>query len=101
MGDKDTKSPLKKRRRIMMADSESEEEETFEVEKILDMKEEDGVSKYLVKWLGYDKEADNTWEPLENLDCEDKIKLFEEKKDTKHKIFKEEKTEAKFSAAAC
>jgi len=98
--DKDTKSPLKKRRRIIMADSESEEEETFEVEKILDMKEEDGVTKYLVKWLGYDKEADNTWEPLENLDCEDKIKLFEEK-GIKHKILKEDKSEEKFSAAAC
>jgi len=101
--DERIKSPAKKRRRIIVADSdsESEEEETFEVEKILDMKEDDGVTKYLVKWVGYDKEKDNTWEPLENLDCEDKIKLFEDKKDTKQKIFKEEKTEAKFSAAAC
>lgn len=98
-----SKSPAKKRRRIIVADSdsESEQEETFEVEKILDMKEDNGVTKYLVKWFGYDKEEDNTWEPLENLDCEDKIKLFEDRKETKPKIFKEEKTEVKFSAAAC
>jgi len=103
--DKGSKSPAKKRRRIIVADSdsesESEEEETFEVEKILDMKDDDGVTKYLVKWVGYDKEEDNTWEPLENLDCEDKIKLFQDRQETKPKIFKEEKTEAKFSAAAC
>jgi len=101
--DKKCKSPAKKRRRIMVADSDSESEEdgeTFEVEKILDMKEEDGKTKYLVKWLGYDKEEDNTWEPLDNLDCEDKIKLFEDNKETKPKISKEE-AEDKISAAAC
>merc|ERR1719205_340763 len=87
-----TNSPQKKRRKITVAeDSESDsDEETFEVEKILDMKKEGGITKYLVKWLGYDKEEDNTWEPLDNLDCEDKIKLFEDKTETKCNILKDE-----------
>ena len=30
---------------------------------------------YFVKWLGYE-ESENTWEPLKNLDCQDKLKEF-------------------------
>ncbi len=51
-------------------ESESEEESEFEVEAILDKREErDGkkwVTKYLIKWKGYPDE-DNTWEPEDNL----------------------------------
>eukprot|EP00092_Neocalanus_flemingeri_P085540 GFUD01107642.1.p1 GENE.GFUD01107642.1~~GFUD01107642.1.p1 ORF type:complete len:332 (-),score=125.63 GFUD01107642.1:466-1461(-) len=60
------------------SDSEEEEEEDYEVEKILDKREEKGITKYLIKWVGYDKEEDNTWEPQDNLGCADKIKQFDE-----------------------
>ena len=42
----------------------------FEVEAILDSKEmEEGQRLYLIKWKGFEKEDDNTWEPEENIDC--------------------------------
>ena len=31
---------------------------------------------------GYDDESENTWEPQDNLDCDDKIQEFEKK----HKV---------------
>lgn len=39
---------------------------TYEVEKIMDHKIINGQIFYLVKWVGWD-EADNTWEPEENV----------------------------------
>ncbi|KAK6526930.1 hypothetical protein TWF281_010126 [Arthrobotrys megalospora] len=44
------------------------DEEEFVVEKILDHKWEDGVLKYKVKWKGYDKKSDQTWEPEDTLE---------------------------------
>ena len=61
------------------ADSNSGEEEEYEVETILEKRLKKGKAEYLIKWKGFDNEDDNTWEPVENLDCEDKIIEFNSK----------------------
>jgi len=115
--EKKVKSPPKKRRRIVMPESDDSESEaeTYEVEKILEKREEDGAIEYLIKWEGYDKEEDNTWEPKKNLDCTEKIKLFEaslegEGKDSKSldepskdaiKLTKDDTEDKEQSAGAC
>lgn len=69
---------------------EEEEEAEYEVEKILDRQEVNGVAEYLVKWKNWDREEDNTWEPSTNLvGSEDLIEKYEKK--LKLKTGKEEK----------
>ena len=49
----------------------------YSVEKILDKTcDVDGKIRYLIKWKGYDN-SENTWEPIENLYCQDLIDKFE------------------------
>jgi hypothetical protein len=45
---------------------ESESEDEYEVEEILDRQRISRKPHYLVKWKGYDT-SENTWEPIENL----------------------------------
>ena len=47
--------------------SKEQEEDFYEVEKIIKMKIQKGKNLFLVKWVGYPS-SENTWEPKENLD---------------------------------
>jgi len=58
---------------------DSDSEDFFTVEKIIDKKKEGKKLFYLVKWEGYPEEQ-NTWEPVANLsNVKDLVKEFEKK----------------------
>ncbi|KAJ3018414.1 UNVERIFIED_CONTAM: hypothetical protein HDU68_011166 [Siphonaria sp. JEL0065] len=59
-------SPTKKRKPKQTPGSVELEHNEYIVERILDHKEEDGEIMYLVKWLGWDEENDNTWQSRED-----------------------------------
>jgi len=62
---------------------EEEDDEVFEVEKILDKRtNSEGKTEYLCKWKNYDEE-DNTWEEGDTLNCDGIIKEFNEKSNDK------------------
>ena len=52
-------------------------EEVFEVEKILDMRTRNCCIEFYIKWRGF-PDDENTWEKVDNLNCEDKIVEFHE-----------------------
>jgi len=54
-------------------------DDEYEVEKVLDKRiNKNGEPEYLVKWKNFDDPADNTWEPMANLEGADiEIKKFE------------------------
>lgn len=60
------------------SEEEAESDEEYEVEQILDYKfcKVQNKGLYLIKWLGYDDENDNTWEPASNLNCPEKLRQF-------------------------
>ncbi|XP_051842572.1 M-phase phosphoprotein 8 isoform X2 [Antechinus flavipes] len=62
-----------------VGESEEDEEDVFEVEKILDVKTEGGKILYKVRWKGYTSD-DDTWEPEVHLeDCKEVLLEFRKK----------------------
>uniref|UniRef100_A0A0M3IHG7 Chromo domain-containing protein n=1 Tax=Ascaris lumbricoides TaxID=6252 RepID=A0A0M3IHG7_ASCLU len=71
-----------KREESKGSDSESGVAGVYVVEKILKKRTHyrTGAVQYLIKWKGYDREEDNTWEPAENcVSAAEAIKEFEER----------------------
>ncbi|KAL4226777.1 hypothetical protein ACF0H5_014756 [Mactra antiquata] len=66
------------RKLVEKGDIEWKETEDFEVERILDYYEEDGREFYLIKWKGW-SQAHNSWEPKNNLECENLLEEFHKK----------------------
>jgi hypothetical protein len=59
------------------ADEASDGEDGYEVEKIIRKRVKNGKVEYFLKWRGYGMD-DCTWEPRDNLTCDDLIAQFEE-----------------------
>ena len=60
-------------------DDDDEEEAEYIVERVVDKRVKGkGKIEYLLKWKGFD-DADNTWEPADNLECFKLIEEFESK----------------------
>jgi len=63
-----------------MQSKDEEKQQEFEVEEIIDRRQEKGQLYYLVKWKNFDSSA-NSWEPISNLiHCREMIKEYEKKK---------------------
>ena len=76
------KGPIK-RTPTSAFDPAAKDDDVYQCEKIVGECLQKGVTKYRVKWAGYD-DKDNTWEPIENLaGCEEFIADFKEREKTR------------------
>ena len=70
-----------------------DEEEVYEVEKILQKRKKGKKVEYLVKWKNYDGPDDNTWEPAQSLEAVEIIEQFEKELQEKEEVNLREKKE--------
>jgi len=56
---------------------ERNDDDVYEVECILASRKTPSGKKYLVKWKGWPDDQ-NSWEPAENVDAKEEIKLYED-----------------------
>lgn len=81
---KKSKSPAKpatKAAKKQTVATDDEEEQDWEVEKIIDVRyNEDGAKNFLIRWKGCDPTQD-TWEPESNVNSPDLVNAFMSKAD--------------------
>lgn len=72
--DEEVYQPLSKKPKVA-SKSNATKAENYEVEDIVDHKNEKGKKLYLVKWKGW-ASSSNTWEPESSLSCPDIVKKY-------------------------
>lgn len=76
---KESKKKKKRESKVNDKNEENDEEDEntiYEVDKIIEVHHKrNGRREFLVRWKGY-SQAENTWEPEENMNCPDLIERF-------------------------
>merc|ERR1712168_36315 len=72
----------------------SNEEEEYEVDRIINDRVEKGEKQYLIGWKNFGAD-DDTWEPVSNLDCPEIIEAYERGKKAKTNEEKEKQDRIK------
>uniref|UniRef100_A0A1L8DWF3 Putative heterochromatin protein 1 n=1 Tax=Nyssomyia neivai TaxID=330878 RepID=A0A1L8DWF3_9DIPT len=82
----------RKKRDNVSSDSDSDGDAEYQVESIRERRVKKGRVEYYIKWEGYPEE-ENTWEPIDNLDCPELIAEFEAARASSSKDEVKEKVE--------